>query len=347
MRVVRQVHDGFGLARARNLGAAAAGGQVLIFLDADMIPERRFVESHARWHHACHSALVMGFRRHTLLDDLSPVETGDLVRSGRFAAVAMQHDLGAPAWLEAHFARTGEATESVADLFRLVTGGNFSVRADDYSVLGASSEVFREYGGEDREFGFRAQVDGLVFIPERNAFAWHQGPGGWQAADIAARKAAADARLASYIADRSMRPPGVVVPERPTLAIVGGDPERLTKRLAVSEFRDFTVHGAEADAWSFSPVRLELYGDVGFGPGSLARIVDRIRTPQRGRLDIESEGVVVAVARLQRAVRRAQRCGVDRDAFDVVGFGAETIQASDVGITQAKRRRWWPGGQRS
>ena len=49
--VVAQERDGFGLARARNLGAERASGEILVFLDCDMIPEPQLVEAHARWHH--------------------------------------------------------------------------------------------------------------------------------------------------------------------------------------------------------------------------------------------------------------------------------------------------------
>ena len=44
-----QEDRGFGLARARNLGARVATGEILIFIDCDMIPERQHVEAHARW----------------------------------------------------------------------------------------------------------------------------------------------------------------------------------------------------------------------------------------------------------------------------------------------------------
>ena len=41
--VVAQQRDGFGLARARNLGAERASGEILVFLDCDMIPEPQLV----------------------------------------------------------------------------------------------------------------------------------------------------------------------------------------------------------------------------------------------------------------------------------------------------------------
>ena len=66
------MHDGFGLARARNMGADDATGEVLVFLDCDMVPEPQLVEAHARWHHVHERALTLGFRRHVDFDGITP-----------------------------------------------------------------------------------------------------------------------------------------------------------------------------------------------------------------------------------------------------------------------------------
>ena len=63
-RVVAQERAGFGLARARNTGAASATGSILVFLDCDMVPEPHHVEAHARWHHLDDRILTLGFRHH-------------------------------------------------------------------------------------------------------------------------------------------------------------------------------------------------------------------------------------------------------------------------------------------
>jgi glycosyltransferase involved in cell wall biosynthesis len=45
---VRQADDGYRLARVRNLGARAATGDLLVFIDGDTLPRRRFVEAMRR-----------------------------------------------------------------------------------------------------------------------------------------------------------------------------------------------------------------------------------------------------------------------------------------------------------
>src|SRR5262249_59369798 len=42
---VRQDDDGYRLARVRNLGAARASGEYLVFVDGDTVPRRHFVRA--------------------------------------------------------------------------------------------------------------------------------------------------------------------------------------------------------------------------------------------------------------------------------------------------------------
>ena len=66
VRLVRQDDRGFRAAAARNLGAAQTTGDVLVFLDADTVPEPGFLDALVRRAAACPDVLAVGRRRHPL-----------------------------------------------------------------------------------------------------------------------------------------------------------------------------------------------------------------------------------------------------------------------------------------
>ena len=169
--VVVQERDGFGLARARNLGAKNAKGEILIFLDCDMIPESQLVEAHSRWHHENQFGLTLGFRNHA---DFSGISPEDLVKANEFEDLLSGRKVTTPQWIEFHMGRTKNLTSNDSDLFRIATGGNLGVRKSFFDTVGGFDSSFRQWGGEDIEFGFRAFNMGAVLIPERLAKAWHQ-----------------------------------------------------------------------------------------------------------------------------------------------------------------------------
>ena len=172
--IVVQKRDGFGLARARNLGAEKAKGKILIFLDCDMIPESQLVEAHSRWHHINKFALTLGFRNHA---DFSGISPENLINSNGPESVLSGRKVTSPQWIEFHMGRTKDLTSNDSDLFRIATGGNLGVRKSFFETIAGFDASFRQWGGEDIEFGFRAFNSGGVLIPERSAKAWHQGEG--------------------------------------------------------------------------------------------------------------------------------------------------------------------------
>ena len=173
-RVVAQERAGFGLARARNTGAAAATGSILVFLDCDMVPEPTQVEAHARWHHLGDRILTLGFRHHA---DFDGVTVDDIRAADSIGDVVAGRSVSSPQWIEFHMARTKDLTSTDTDLFRIVTGGNLGISKAFYDDLGGSDESFTQWGAEDTELGYRAFNAGGVLVPERRALAWHQGEG--------------------------------------------------------------------------------------------------------------------------------------------------------------------------
>src|SRR5699024_6006436 len=49
-----------GSGAARHAGAVSSSSDIILFLDSDMLADSRHVEAHARWHHVCDHALVLG-----------------------------------------------------------------------------------------------------------------------------------------------------------------------------------------------------------------------------------------------------------------------------------------------
>lgn len=230
VRVVRREDEGFRLATSRNEGAAAATGEVLIFLDADMIPDPAWLEHHLRWHHVTDDAIVLGFRHHV---DNSWL-TEDLVRqaqlSGGLASVVNDRQVERPEWIEFHMSRTKDLTTADTDLFRVVTGGNLSMRHDKFDSVGGFDDSFVRWGHEDTEFGYRCWVSGALLIPERGAHCWHQGLGPSPDTDESAALRLQAKKLAHLIPDLAFRPSSPRrIWQRPRIvAVVGsGDTEQV------------------------------------------------------------------------------------------------------------------------
>ena len=175
VKVIHQPDRGFGAARARNNGARAASGEILLFLDCDMVPEAKWLKSHARWHHAACDVVSLGFRKHVDVDRI----TAEAVRTrpGSLSQLFEGRPAEEPQWIESRMARTDLLINGDEHIFRAVTSGNLGVSADFFATAGGFDESFNQWGAEDQEFGYRALALGAVLVPDRGALCWHQGPG--------------------------------------------------------------------------------------------------------------------------------------------------------------------------
>ena len=115
-QVVRQPDEGFRAAAARNLGAAAAGGEVLLFLDGDTVPGPDYVRRLARLPALAPDALVVGRRRHADLTDWN----GERLVRWLGGDAPGPEELTEPEWLRAGYADSRDLLDADERSYRFV-----------------------------------------------------------------------------------------------------------------------------------------------------------------------------------------------------------------------------------
>ena len=363
--VVAQQRDGFGLARARNLGAERASGEILVFLDCDMIPEPQLVEAHARWHHVDDRLLTVGFRHHADFDGITAEEIGDSSSLGWLVGQRLRR-VTSPQWIEFHMRRTDHLTSADTDLFRVASGGNLGVRREFFHAVGGCDASFRQWGGEDIEFGFRAFNWGGVLVPEREAVAWHQGAGAAPDPTEKASQVEQRHKLSHLVAERTFRRStpgrsfqvpfmtvavnsseltfdeaaeqinGVLASAFHDLVVGLWVPERHPERVQLErqygpDHRVLLSQNLLADV-PHAAVRLEIPPRVRLSPTSIGSLLRGLEGFGLVRVDLKEFGEI-RMART-RALRRAIHAGAE-DPWSAAGelFGERTMSQNAVGLT--------------
>ena len=245
---IRQERDGFGAARARNLGAEKATGDFIVFLDSDMLPEPGWLEHHARTHHHCPWLVCVGPRTHVDRTSLD----AQIIRSGSSLSEILGDAITEkPAWISDKWSATDDGRLG-SDIWTLTSSGNLSVSREAFEAAGGFDEIgFPEWGGEDNELGYRLYQLGTYIVPVHSAMAWHLGPGTNASADIEERRRRIKLRLAPRISDPALPRMGTIDYCTPDVAI-----DVKTRLVSVEAAIDL-VHGMLMDANEF-PVSIRL-----------------------------------------------------------------------------------------
>ena len=174
-RVVR-VTDGWGRANACHTGALASDGEVIHWLDADMLTFAEHVEAQLRWHHAIDYAVVLGTKRFVdpaPLTGRSMAAIRDDVASHQIATTWDWDAEETHKWVEGMWRRTDDLTLAGPRAFRAHVGATGSLTRELYLASGGMATGLRL--GEDMELGHRLAEAGGVLIPEHASRAWHLG----------------------------------------------------------------------------------------------------------------------------------------------------------------------------
>jgi GT2 family glycosyltransferase len=139
-----------GLATARNRGLAEAGGEVVWFVDDDMVPTNGLIRRHRTAHAELLRQVIMGPCLHPPEAEIAgPIRDyaerwfGELARAG---AVTRPFDFSA---------------------------ANTSAPRETWREVGGFEEGLRGWGGEDYEIGHRLLRAGVPIIYDAEAVAWH------------------------------------------------------------------------------------------------------------------------------------------------------------------------------
>ena len=164
----------WGAGYARAYGAHAGTGDILVWLDADTVVSREFIEAQARWHHVHAEAVTLG---RVAFADHVPDDADALLARVRAGTLPEEMASGRPhAWIERVLADSDQLRDADHLGFHAYLGSAAAVRRSLYEAAGGVDPDLDL--GQDTEFGYRLWQAGAVLIPEPAATAWHVGPAG-------------------------------------------------------------------------------------------------------------------------------------------------------------------------
>ncbi|MEW2014479.1 glycosyltransferase [Rhodococcus sp. NPDC076796] len=324
--VVRQEDLGFRAAAARNLGASAADGEILCFLDADTVPEPGYIAESARLTGAVPDALTVGRRRHADLTGWSADDVAEWF-GGRSSGPP---ELSEPGWLRDGYVRSRDLLDADRRSYRYIISAVMSCSRQLFCEIGGFDETFVGYGGEDWDFAHRAYDAGAVLAHLPRAVAWHDGPE-WaeRTGGDRERKNLEALMLSSRITDPAARTHGLVYAVPEIVVVVDSTGHSSASLLAtvgsVLRKRDCAVWIDGPDAVSLR----EQWGDVD------PRIhLGRPDNTGRSHIVVHVHGLVLFG---EHALRRMLATGADRMTVDVGGSGVVECRSSR---SSARAARW-------
>ena len=149
-----------GVAAARNLGVRHAAGDLIVFIDDDIVVPPSFLRAHLETHRRFPGALINGRW------DFEP-ELHEALQSTAFGRFRLEVE---------DWVKDGIGMRPLDDGFlepEAVTACNLSLSREAFDRVGGFSEDFPFAGAEDQEFSVRARRAGLRFVFDPRLRVWH------------------------------------------------------------------------------------------------------------------------------------------------------------------------------
>lgn len=168
---------GLGRAGARNLGAKAAAGDLLVFIDDDVLFGPTFVRAHLNAH-GHHEGLVHG----QLREMVGLYRVVDPALGGPSCPPVSEHDLLKGNWSPGKTRLMANALEQAAEHpqahqrwpWLAAAGANISVPRSIWAAVGGFDESYgKRWGVEDIDFAFRIWSKGFGVTLDRHACGFH------------------------------------------------------------------------------------------------------------------------------------------------------------------------------
>ena len=340
--VVRQAGDGFGAGRARNLAASNARGEVLVFLDGDVIPEPQVLSEYVSWIRGHPLCVPFGFSRFVDFSGIEDDELRSAFLGRRVDQLVDPVDVDSQSYREPYLEATQDLAGERIDLFRIFVAATFAVTSELFAEAGG----FRELGVrgvEDIELGYRLMNRGALLVPVRSAQHWHQG-----------RRTMSGARVAEI---RRMRQPyverllpvggfrtgaldptsGPVEPVARFVAHVddpaGTGASAAAKSVLCAERADIQLADPTQHEQTNAFADVFLPADATWSRQTSSLVMQAFAETPVGALKLVSEHHAPVTVRRRRAINRALAVGApapDEAAIEL--FGVAAFLAADMGI---------------